>query len=160
MQQLAYYIDQTLEYWQGKLALGAVLSSLMAFFGVDQLLVLCLFWLMIADLALGLFRSFKQKTFSHQILKRGIIKYPLYCTYLLMVGVINIAFSHAFDIGLPLLDIFLAYMIFNEVASMLKHMESMGIKIPPLLKILAIGGVNRVEQEVKEKIGVPDEPAN
>jgi toxin secretion/phage lysis holin len=149
-----YYLSQTLELWQEKLALGALFSAALAFFDVDQVLAVCLFWLMLADLCLGLFQAFKFKTFSPLVLKRGVVKYPLYCAYLLLVGVINIAFERALSITLPLLDIFMAYMIFTEAGSILRHLEALGLKIPPLLKMLIHGGVNRMEQEAKDKIGV------
>jgi toxin secretion/phage lysis holin len=160
IESISYYLSQTFELWQEKLALGVVFSATLAFFDIDQVLVICLFWLMLGDLLLGLFQAFKLKTFSPAILKRGIVKYPLFCTYILLVGVVDVAFERALSIMLPLLDIFIAYMIFNEAGSILRHLETLGVRIPPLLKVLIHGGINRMEKELKDKIGVNHEPEN
>jgi toxin secretion/phage lysis holin len=152
IESIAYYISQTFELWQQKLALGTVFAGALLFFNVDQVLALGLFCLMGADLALGLFQAFKLGTYSPKILKRGVIKYPLFCAYILLVGLIDVAFERALSIMLPVLDIFMAYMIFNEAGSILRHLEALGCAIPPLLKVLVHGGINRLEKEVKEKI--------
>jgi toxin secretion/phage lysis holin len=161
IEAIGYYLSQTFEMWQEKLALGTVSAGVLLFFNLDKVLVIGLFWLMIADLAIGLFQAFKLKTYSPKILKRGIIKYPLFCAYILLVGIMDVAFERALGIMLPILDIFMAYMIFNEAGSILRHLEALGCKIPPLLKVLIHGGINRMEKEVKEKIGVEShEPKN
>lgn len=168
MDHISYYISQLSESWPGKVALSTVLTisteiassislsfrgalhNFSAAFGADSFLLVLLFALMCADLALGLVWAFVKRKFSREIFVRGVSKYPLYCLYLFLVGAVGAGIDHSINIGLPVLNLFTAYLVASEAFSVVKNLERLGVKIPPLLLFVVNGFRDKVERTLHD----------
>lgn len=167
MQELFFYIGQLLSSWKEKMALSAALAVCMRLleqfcktFDVDSFLVLLLLTLVLVDLFLGLLISIKRHTSNRHSIVRGVLKLPLFCLYLFLVGAIGISIEHSLGVGLPVLNIFVAYLIATEVFTIIYQLSVLGAKVPPLLLLMVHGFKIKIERflqaKISDKLGLPD----
>lgn len=144
MEGLRYYWEQLQDLWLEKLGVGIILSAISYYCGVyfnlflehtaiDRILVVLLGWAMVVDFFFGLWYARKTHSFSLLVFKRGLLKWPLYTMYVVLVAVLDITFARLSPVAAPILNIFLGSLIYAEILSILKSMEKLGIRVPPLL---------------------------
>ena len=74
-------------------------------------------------------------------------KFPAYCLYLLIVGVVNASLSRSFGgFDMPLLNLFIAYLIITDAVSVIAHMQRLGIPVPDLLRRVLLRSKRKVER--------------
>lgn len=189
---ILYYISSITESWQEKLALGGfltfitsvfcdskhaydnILHGYAAVFGGDPFLVRLLIVLFLCDLGLGLLCSFVKRDengkrlWNPAIFGRGVCKAPVYGVYVIVVAFVATSLEHSVGWGTPILNCFVAYMTIGESRSVLKNVEKLGMKIPPLLSWLVHGAHEKIENALKSnleqntdrRIGEPDRREN
>lgn len=165
MQEIWYIIQQACESWQGKVMLSAILTVISQLaeqfstaFGADTFLLCLLFILVAVDLTVALFVSIKERDFGVVFGTHGILKFPLYCLYLFLIGAITVSFEHSINIGLPLLNLFIAYLVATQVFIIVRNLEKLNVKIPPLLLFLVHGLKEKMETTIQTKIGCNHTP--
>ena len=152
MNGFGHYLTELIEGWPEKLALSTIFGTLSNLLGGEPYLWMACFGMLTADLALGLFRAIRLGTFDLVIMERGVFKFPSYAIYIILSSVLENTTAQAFGIAVPLVDMFLAYLVFTDSVSVLRHLEKLGFEVPPPLKALAERGRRTVEEKT-EKIG-------
>lgn len=167
MQELSYYIDQLFDSWQGKLMLSTILTALSqlveqfgATFGADTFLVLLLFVLVWMALGLGILVAVKKRRFDYSTVGQGILKLPLYCLYLFLIGSIGVSIEHSISIALPLLNLFIAYLTASEVFIIVRQLQTLGVKVPPLLLFVVRGARLRFESVMRKGLATKESDNN
>lgn len=150
-------IRSLFQHWQGKLMLAVVLTvaaqvieQFCSSFGADTLLLLFLLGLVFVDLILGFVAMLKTRNITAGGILQGVLKLPLYCLYLFLVGVVSISLEHSVQIGLPILNTFIGYLIACEVFSIVLCLKGMGVEVPYLLVYMATELRDRVEAKFKK----------
>lgn len=144
------------QHWQGKLMLSIILTviaqSIEQFgfsFGADTLLLLFLLGLVFVDMALGFVTMLKTRSITFGGILQVALKLPLYCLYLFLVGVISTSLEHSIQVGLPILNVFIAYLIACEVFAIILYLKGLGIEVPSALTYLATELRTRLEGKLK-----------
>ena len=89
------------------------------------------------------------------MLAHGALKFPAYCLYLLIVGVVNASLSRSFGgFDMPLLNLFIAYLIITDAVSVIAHMQRLGIPVPDLLRRVLLRSKRKVERRVDGPTGI------
>ena len=109
---LAYYTQSLLALWPEKAVIGSCVAGVVSLFGGDAYLLWMLGAMLVADFAFGLADAVRRRHFRCRMLAHGALKFPAYCLYLLIVGVVNASLSRSFGgVDMPLLNLFIAYRI-------------------------------------------------
>ncbi len=152
MEGIGHYLTELVEGWPEKLTLSTIFGTLSTLLGGEPYLWMACFGMLTADLTLGLWRAFRLGEFDLKVMQRGILKFPSYAIYVILSSVLENTTARAFGIAVPLVDMFLAYLVFTDSVSVLRHMEGLGFDVPPVLKTLAVRGKKCVEDKTR-KIG-------
>ena len=110
-----------------------------------------LYWLAAmwgADWAFGLFEAFRRGKFSCRMVKRGMIKFPAYCVYIILVAAVDACIEVAFHVSVPLLEAFLSYLVAQESVSVMGHMIRLGLPVPPIVRRILMHGKRKVEKQI------------
>lgn len=67
------------------------------------------------------------------------------------VGV-DISLRRALGFALPVTDVFMAYLVLTDCASIIGHLVWLGVPVPPLLVVLVTGGRTRLEKTVEDAV--------
>lgn len=154
---LIYYSQSLASLWQVKMMAGAVLTWFSSVFGGHEMLVIMMVSAVCLDLVLGLVHSFTRGKFRCRVLARGVLKLPCYGIYMLLVACFNLSLKLAVGFETPLLNIFLAYLIFTDGISILTHLHNMGMPVPSLLWVIVYKGKKKIEQVTKNTMGGGDD---
>ena len=146
IQSAIYYMQELFCSWQIK----GILASVAAFLGTEESLFLWLICMMSADLFFGLWEAFKRHKFSCRMLGRGIMKYPCYCLYIVLVGAVDASFTASVGLDLPLLELFISYLVATDAVSVMGHMIRCGLPVPKRLKTIVLHAQARIEHEIEE----------
>ena len=152
MEGIGHYLAELVEGWPEKLTLSTVFGTLSTLLGGEPYLWMACFGMLTADLALGLWRAIRLGEFDLKVMQRGILKFPSYAIYIILSSVLENTTAQAFGIAVPLVDMFLAYLVFTDSVSVLRHLEGLGFDVPPALKAIAVRGKKRMEEKAR-KIG-------
>lgn len=138
-----------------KIGVTALLSALFAWLGVVAVPFLLLVLLQIIDYATGLVAAkYRSEKISSYKSFRGIVK--KICMWLLVVvgGVMDWLITYAANnIGLPIKVSFVcaivvcAWLMCNEIISVLENMIDIGVKLPPFMMKLA----QRIKGDIEKK---------
>lgn len=138
-----------------KIGVTAILSSLFAWLGVVAVPFLLLVLLQIIDYATGLVAAkYRSEKISSYKSFRGIVKKV--CMWLLVVvgGVMDWLITYAANnIGLPIKVSFVcaivvcAWLMCNEIISVMENMIDIGVKLPPFMMKLA----KRIKGDIEKK---------
>ena len=146
MEGLAYYTQSLLALWPEKAVIGSCVAGAVSLFGGDAYLL----W-MLGD-------AVRRRHFRCRMLAHGALKFPAYCLYLLIVGVVNASLSRSFGgFDMPLLNLFIAYLIITDAVSVIAHMQRLGIPVPDLLRRVLLRSKRKVERRVDEAVGGEDD---
>lgn len=160
MHWLSTFVEQLFAAWQEKFVLASVLAvsiqlleQFSTTFDADSFLIVLLLSLVLIDCFLAIVNSIKRRTFTFGLAARAALKLPLFCLYLFLVGAIGISIEHSVKVGLPILNIFVAYLIATEAFVIIRYLYVLGVKIPPLLLFLLRSFKDRIEAVLKGSIG-------
>ena len=151
MQNLLNATGQLFAAWPEKLALGAVLSSVFAFFGADIVLYYTFLAMTFTDFVLGVSIGcrYHHCVDMHKIGK-GVKKLVTFNLYILLSCVASMTTSRiGLEAGAPyLVNMFIGYLIFHEMISVIRNMEILGFTPPPLLKKFIQRASRKIEKAV------------
>ena len=126
----------------------SVIAAFAAFLSTEQALIYWLLGMLIADLSLGLIEAVSRRKFSCRIFGRGILKIPCYCAYILVVGAVDISMAVALHVDLPILELFIAYLIATDAVSVTGHMIRLGLPVPKQLRKIILHAQLKAEKEI------------
>lgn len=151
MQNILNATGQLFVAWPEKLALGAALSSGFAFFGADVVLYYTFLAMTFTDFALGVSIGCRD---NHCIdlhkIGRGIKKLVTFNLYIFLSCVASLTTARiGLEAGAPyLVNMFIGYLIFHEMISVIRNMEILGFTPPPLLKKFIQRATRKIEGAV------------
>lgn len=152
------------ESWEIKLLLSTILTvwfqaieQFCSIFGADTLLVLLFFALVWLDLAFGLILIVKKREFTYTAIGRGLIKLPIYCLYLFLVGSVAISIQRSMQISIPLLNLFVSYMVASEAFVIISQLRLLKIYVPPLFLLLVRGVKKKTEAMVRKVLSIEED---
>ena len=148
----AYYSARLADMWPGKVAVGTALSSLCLLLGMDEVLFYVLLATLTGEMLTRIAVHCKRNKSLCRGLQHGLARYICYGLFLLMAVAVQMAFQRAVGVGLPIVDIFMAYLILTDCASVIGHLYVLGIPVPGILKTLVVGGRRRLEHAVREAV--------
>ena len=137
MQNILNVTGQLFASWPEKLALGAALSSIFAFFGADIVLYYTFLAMTFTDFVLGVTIGCR---YHHCIdlhkIGKGIKKLVTFNLYIMLSCIASMTTARiGLEAGAPyLVNMFIGYLIFHEMISVIRNMEILGFTPPPLLK--------------------------
>lgn len=85
-------------------------------------------------------------------LHHGLVRYSCYFFFLLMAVGVDISLRRALGFALPVTDVFMAYLVLTDCASIIGHLVWLGVPVPPLLVVLVTGGRTRLEKTVEDAV--------
>lgn len=130
-------------------------------FAADTILLLMLIAVTFMSIGLHFIVLIKTKDFRYSMILEGIFRLPLYCLYLFLVGSIGLSIEHSIQIGLPILNLFIAYLISGEAFSIVTYLNKLGVKVPSLLVYITTTMRNRIEKSFgKNNDSKQEEDAN
>lgn len=151
MQDIHSWVTALIEDWDIKLAVSAVIAFFAEIFGQDWWLIECLFFLLVADCALGIFSAlhFDGKLSSRR-LHDGVVKFAAYAASIILVWLVQEVCRHAIPVQLPVLAVYAGYQSLTEIKSVARHLERLGLKMPTLFHRVTSGAEEKVEQKLDE----------
>ena len=153
MQDLTAWMQALIDDWNIKLCLSSVMAFFTSVFGTDSWLIECLFFLLLADLCLGITCALRfDGCLSGRRLHDGVIKFGAYAASIVLVWLVQEICRHAIPVDLPVLAIYAAYQSLTEVKSVSKHLERLGLKMPALFHRIAGGAEDKIEEVIEENL--------
>lgn len=136
-----YYCDRLLELWPGKVALG-----------IDHVLFGVLLASVMGEMLTRIIVHCKRGKSLCRGLHHGLVRYSCYFFFLLMAVGVDISLRRALGFALPVTDVFMAYLVLTDCASIIGHLVWLGVPVPPLLVVLVTGGRTRLEKTVEDAV--------
>ncbi len=137
------------EDWSVKLAAGSAITFLASWFGDDWWLVSVLLGLIFADLVLGLASAWHfNGGLSGKRLHQGVVKFIAYALAIVLVWLVQQITLHSLPVSLPVLALFSAYQSLTEISSIVRHLERLGLRMPPLLTRITDAGTHHVDERI------------
>lgn len=154
-----YYCDRLLELWPGKVALGTALAAALTALGIDHVLFGVLLASVMGEMLTRIIVHCKRGKSLCRGLHHGLVRYSCYFFFLLMAVGVDISLRRALGFALPVTDVFMAYLVLTDCASIIGHLVWLGVPVPPLLVVLVTGGRTRLQKTVEEAVeGRPRPP--
>ncbi len=149
--------DGFIDYWAGlwaaweiKASLGMAFAAVCSFFDVDERMIAFLCLAVTADFLLGVADAVKRDRFKCRAVEYGLLKIVYYVVYIGTVGLVNVSLSISLGYHLPLLDLFISYLIATDCISITAHLRSMGVPVPPLLVAILKKTKKRAEKNTNK----------
>lgn len=146
----AHYTEALVTLWPAKAAIAVVATWL----ATEPALLYWLVAMWAADLIFGLVEAFKRSKFSCRVLKRGALKIPAYCLYVVLVAAVDACIELAFHMSLPILEAFISYLVAQESVSVMRHMIRLGMPVPPMVRRILLHGKHKIERQVDDLLDV------
>jgi toxin secretion/phage lysis holin len=146
------FLSALAELWAAKASVSAVIAAISTFLGADQVLIYLLLLSMVLDFLFGVWDAHRRRRFRCRAMQRGAGKIGWYFVYVGLVAIVDVAVAHATSFHFPCLDLFLAYLVLTETVSVTAHLQSMGVRVPPLL----LSFVQRARKSVEKKFDNPE----
>jgi len=147
-----YYCDRLLEMWPGKVALGTALAAALTALGIDHVLFGVLLASIMGEMLTRIIVHCKRGKSLCRGLHHGLVRYSCYFFFLLMAVGVDISLRRALGFALPVTDVFMAYLVLTDCASIIGHLVWLGVPVPPLLVVLVTGGRTRLEKTVEDAV--------
>lgn len=162
MQLIKEYLHTTIHQWQAKgmiaVILTVVFEAIQKFckaFNADIALVLFLLSVTFMGVALHFTVLLKTGDYTTKKMLAGVFRLPLYCLYMFLVGILCLSVEHSMNIGVPALNLFIAYLVACESFTIVSSLRDLGVQVPTLLLFLVSDLKNRIEEKVGRN-GPPD----
>lgn len=153
MQDIQTWFQALAEDWDVKLAVSAVVAFFAEIFGQDWWLIECLFFLLVADCALGIGSALHfDGKLSGRRLHDGVVKFAAYAASIVLVWLVQEICRHAIPVQLPVLAVYAGYQSLTEIKSVARHLERLGIKMPVLFHRVTTGVQEKVDDKVDEML--------
>ena len=147
-----YYCDRLLELWPGKVALGTALAAILTALGIDHVLFGVLLASVMGEMLTRIIVHCKRGKSLCRGLHHGLVRYSCYFFFLLMAVGVDISLRRALGFAPPVTDVFMAYLVLTDCASIIGHLVWLGVPVPPLLVVLVTGGRTRLEKTVEDAV--------
>lgn len=147
-----YSCDRLLELWPGKVALGTALAAVLTALGIDHVLFGVLLASVMGEMLTRVIVHCKRGKSLCRGLHHGLVRYSCYFFFLLMAVGVDISLRRALGFALPVTDVFMAYLVLTDCASIIGHLVWLGVPVPPLLVVLVTGGRTRLEKTVEDAV--------
>ena len=147
-----YYCDRLLELWPGKVALGTALAAILTALGIDHVLFGVLLASVMGEMLTRIIVHCKRGKSLCRGLHHGLVRYSCYFFFLLMAVGVDFSLRRALGFALPVTDVFMAYLVLTDCASIIGHLVWLGVPVPPLLVVLVTGGRTRLEKTVEDAV--------
>lgn len=147
-----YSCDRLLELWPGKVALGTALAAILTALGIDHVLFGVLLASVMGEMLTRIIVHCKRGKSLCRGLHHGLVRYSCYFFFLLMAVGVDISLRRALGFALPVTDVFMAYLVLTDCASIIGHLVWLGVPVPPLLVVLVTGGRTRLEKTVEDAV--------
>ena len=141
-----HYTQALVAFWPAKAGIAAVA----AWISTEPGLLYWLVGLWVVDFAFGLYESISRGKFSCRVLKRGGLKIPAYCLYIFLVAAVDACTEMALHMSLPILELFLAYLVAQESISVMGHLIRLGLPVPPIVRRILLHGKKKIEKQVDD----------
>lgn len=136
MNNLYEFLVSLMDNWEVKISVSAFALFLSQHFGGGEWLLATIQYLVFADLLLGIGTALKTRTFDSARFGKGVRKVTSVYLSLLIVGVGTHAVDEAtgglaiFGVtGATLYDLFVLYLITNEIISINRHLARLGFPV-------------------------------
>lgn len=154
----SYYSQQLLDMWPQKIALSGAISAVCGFFYADAILLWIWLGAVCADFFFGaVYGITTEGCLSCIKLRKGVAKIVAYLVYILIAGLAGVTLTRATGVPVPLLNLFIAYMTLTEFKSVLKNLELLGWKTPPLIDLIIHKSTSKIEKTVEKTIDSDDQ---
>lgn len=100
--------------------------------------------------------GFKRRHSVCRELNRGMVRYLVYGGCLLMAVAVDVSLRRALGFSIPVVDVFMAYLILTDCSSIVGNAIRIGLPVPPLLVTLVFGGKTRVEKAILHAVDMPE----
>lgn len=147
-----YYTQSLAALWPEKAVISSFLTGAVILFGGDAFIMWLLIGVMGADFVFGFAEAARRKHIRCRAMGRGVLKFVYYVSYIGLVGVVNVSLSRSFGIHVPLLDMFMSYLIITDTISVMAHMQRLGIPVPALLQRIVVRSRDKIERGVSETL--------
>lgn len=125
-------------YWRAlmdhgflKLLWATALSGVTMLFGRPSPLLVMLLGIMIMDFVLGFAHACRAGTVSGERIKGGMLKIFMYFVGVGVIMIVDNTAGHVIQmVHIPMLDMFVAYLVVHEALSCLNHLSYFGVPIP------------------------------
>lgn len=139
--------------WEVKASAGAAFAAICSFLDIDQRMISVLCLVIIVDFFCGIMDAHKRGRFRCRAVAYGITKIWWYAIYICIMACINQTLSTAlYGYHMPLLDLFVAYLVASDCVSITGHLQSMGVPVPPLLRNVALWSKKAAEKKTENII--------
>lgn len=134
--------------WEVKAAAGTAFAAVCSFLDMDQRIAAILCIAVFADFFCGMMDAYKRKRFRCRAVMFGTTKIFWYIVYIGLVSAISQTVSYSVGFRLPLLDLFMSYLVASDCVSITGHLQSMGVPVPPILRLI----VRTTKKNTEKKI--------
>ena len=138
--------------WEIKAAAGTLFAGVCSILDIDEKMLTCVCIALAGDFLLGMLDAFKRGRFRCRAVAFGVTKIFWYGMFITIMALLNRSFGMAVGLRLPLLDLFVAYLVASDCVSMTGHLHSMGVSVPPLLTAIAYKIRKTAERKAKKII--------
>lgn len=149
---IAYYTQSLVAMWPEKAAVSSFLTGVVALFDGDAFILWLLVGMMAADFLFGFADAARRRHIRCRTMGRGVLKFVYYMSYIGLVGVVNASLSRSFGIHVPLLNLFMSYLIITDTISVMAYMRRLGIPVPGLLLRIVARSRSRIERDVSKTL--------
>lgn len=114
--------------------------------------------LFITDFCLGWFSNYKKHQYKKPKFSEILLKFLRYTYYIVLVSVASLILKWSIGLGYTeVFNGFIGFMAANELASIARHSDMLGIPLHPLVKTIVYALPNRLKKEVEIHITTEEE---
>ena len=136
--------------WEFKAVTGTAFAAVCSFLDIDQRIAIILCIAIAADFFLGMLDAQKRKRFRCRAVAFGMTKIFWYIVYIGIVSAISQTVSFSIGYRLPLLDLFMSYLVASDCVSITGHLQSLGVPVPPLLRYIVRFTKKHTEKQIHD----------
>lgn len=146
------------EAWEYRLVVSGIITSICVVFGMDEVLVYCMFSTLTADMLLRFMVLLRLHNINTHIsicngLKRGMPRYIHYCTFIVMAWAAQLSLAQATGLRIPLINMMMCYLVLQDLASVAGSLQALNVRIPGILDRAIRSGRRHIDKRVGEHLG-------
>lgn len=142
--------------WQGKMALGAIVTSICELMHIDEVLLYICFFMLTADMISRTIVLTKRDRSMCRGLKRAIPRYCFYLLFIILAWTVQFAVFRSLNVDIPVTNLVIAYLILTDCASVIGHLVYLGVPVPALIKTIVVGSKKKVEKTAKTALDIDE----
>ena len=151
MQSFVAFSGKIFSDWGEKLISGAFLSGVLLYFNASESLYWILLSLMILDFVFGVLIGARgREGWDFEKVKCGVMKLVATHLYIALMGIATIILQKVgFDTGITPVNVMMGYLSFHEINSIIRNMDILGFKTPPLLRMFIDKSGKKMEKTLE-----------